>query len=36
MLFNFKYLMIEQFAEGLEDVYLKSYGNLEPEFPGMW
>ena len=34
MLFNFKFLMIEQFAEGLEDAYLKSYGNLEPEFPG--
>lgn len=35
MLFNFKYLMIEHFAEGLKNEYLKAYGNLEPDYPGL-
>ena len=34
MLFNFKYLMIERFAEGLKTEYLKAYGALEPDYPG--
>lgn len=34
MLFNFRYLMIERFAEGLKTEYLKAYGNLEPNYPG--
>lgn len=32
MLFNFKYLMIERFAERLESEYRKAYGNLENEY----
>ncbi len=32
MLFNFKYMMIKRFAQGLEDEYGNAYGNLEPVY----
>lgn len=34
MLFNFKYLMIDRFAESLEKEYRKAYGNLDSDYAG--
>ena len=34
MLFNFKYLAIKRFGEGLESDYRDAYGELEPDYSG--
>ena len=34
MLFNYRYLMIDKFADGLASEYRKVYGELEPKYAG--